>query len=820
MQQKSIKFEVILVCEKGFEKLNKEYIAYRGGCKVRKFKWKKWLLAIAGVLAVVVITSVIVFTWFMNKSKPIIDGELAVSMLDEDVTVTRDDKGVPHIFAETDADLYRAQGYVQAQDRLFQMDLARRQASGRLSEIIGEATIETDKHFRTFSLRNAAEKSLAAYDPASKQVLEWFAEGVNAFMEEAKSTNTLSYEFALLGYEPEEWTVVDSLTIGKYMAYDLGGNWNTLAFRHWALQNFDEEKAKELFITYPENASSIIEANKENPVSVVGQFNAELLPNEFNGSNNWVVSGDKTKSGKPILADDPHLGLSTPSIWYQMHLQSPEQNVSGVIFAGIPGIILGHNEEIAWGVTNVGPDVQDLYIEIPNPDNPTQFRYDGEWEQAEVRDEPIKVKDGETVDFEVIVTRHGPIMTDLVFKETEPSAQFSMQWTALQATAELRAVLGFNKSKTWNEFENALEDFKAPAQNFVFASKDGTIAYKANGQIPLRKQGDGQLPVPGDSSDYGWQGFIPWDELPTVVNPEQGFIATANNEVIGDEYPYHITDFWAQPYRYERIKEVLEANDSITVEDMMNLQMDQHNLYAREFLPDLLTSIKTMDKDGKYAEVIAMLEDWNMVDAKDLGAPLVFHTLMLQLQEVLFKEQMPEDMYKMMYGKFNITDQLLRKTYAGERSIWMEEQGGVDAAVFEALERTVAQIENQFGKNVSKWQWGDFHQLTFDHTLGSASPILAAYFNAKKVPIGGSKVTVQAADNDLAGNVNHGASWRFVADVGDLSSAFHIVGPGQSGHVKSDWYQDQVMDWANGTYHETFVQKEDIKGKTVLLKSQ
>jgi len=787
---------------------------------LRKFKWKKWLLASAGVLAVIAITAVIVFTWFMNKSKPIIDGELAVSILDKDVTVTRDDKGVPHIFAETDADLYRAQGFVQAQDRLFQMDLARRQASGRLSEIIGEATINTDKHFRTFSLRNAAEKSLAAYDADSKQVLEWFAEGVNAFIDQAKSTNTLSYEFALLGYEPEQWTVVDSLTIGKYMAYDLGGNWNTLAFRHWALQNFDEEKAKELFITYPENASSIIEANKNNPVSVAGQFNTELLPNEFNGSNNWVVSGDKTKSGKPILADDPHLGLSTPSIWYQMHLQSPEQNVSGVIFAGIPGVILGHNDEIAWGVTNVGPDVQDLYIEIPNPDNPTQFRYDGEWEQAEVRNEPIKVKDGETVDFEVIVTKHGPIMTDLVFKETEPSAEFSMQWTALQPTTELRAVLGFNKSKSWDDFEQALEDFKAPAQNFVFASKDGTIAYKANGQIPLRKQGDGQLPVPGDSSDYGWEGFIPWDELPTVVNPEEGFIATANNEVIGEEYPYHITDFWAQPYRFERIKEVLEANDSLTVEDMMNLQMDQHNLYAREFLPDLLTSIKSEDKDKKYSEVIALLEDWNMVDAKELGAPLVFHTLMLQLQEVLFKEQMPEDMYNMMYGKFNITDQLLRKTYAGETSIWMEEQGGVDAAVYKAFERTVAQIEDQFGKTVSKWQWGDFHQLTFDHSLGSASPILAAYFNAKKVPIGGSKVTVQAADNDLAGNVNHGASWRFVADVSDLSSAYHIVGPGQSGHVKSDWYQDQVMDWANGNYHETFVQKEAIKGNTVILQAQ
>ncbi|MGR6904365.1 penicillin acylase family protein [Lysinibacillus sp. BSL11] len=783
----------------------------------RKFNWKKWLIVIAGIIAALALVAFIGFTWFMNKSKPVIDGELAVTILDQNVTVTRDEKGVPHIFAKTDADLYRAQGYVQAQDRLFQMDLARRQASGRLSEIIGEATINTDKHFRTFSLRNAAETSLAAYDDESKQVLEWYAEGVNAFIAQAKESNTLSYEFALLGYEPEEWTVVDSLTIGKYMAYDLGGNWNTLAFRHWALQNFDEEKAKELFIKYPENASAIIEANIQNPVAVAGQFSAEMLPNEFNGSNNWVVSGDKTKSGTPILADDPHLGLSTPSIWYQMHLQSPQQNVSGVIFAGIPGIILGHNDEIAWGVTNVGPDVQDLYIEIPNPDDPTQFRYDGKWEQAEVRDESIKVKDGETVDFEVVVTRHGPIMTDLAFKDTEPTAQFSMQWTALQPTAELRAVLGFNKAKTWGDFEKALEDFKAPAQNFVFASKDGTIAYKANGQIPIRKQGEGQLPVPGDSSDYGWEGFIPWSELPTLVNPKEGFIATANNQVIGEDYPYHITDFWAQPYRFERIKEVLEANEAITVDDMMALQMDQHNLYAREFLPDLLTSIKEKDQDGKYAEIMAMLEKWDMVDAKESGAPLVFHTLMIKLQEVLFKDQMPEDMYGIMYGKFNITDQLLRTAYSGEKSIWVEEQGGIDETVYKAFELTVAQLENQFGKNSSKWQWGDYHQLTFDHTLGSASPILAAYFNAKKVPIGGSKVTVQAADNDLAGNVDHGASWRFVVDVGDLSSAYHIVGPGQSGHVKSDWYQDQVLDWANGDYHQTFIKQEEIKGKTLQL---
>lgn len=271
---------------------------------------------------------------YVANSLPKIEGEVDLSILEADVKVTRDGMGVPHIVAQSEADLYKAQGYVQAQDRLFQMDLSRRQASGRLAEVIGENAVSTDKFFRTFSLRHAAEQSWNEYDAEAQQILEWYAEGVNAFIDEVKGTSKLSYEFKLLGYEPEPWTPVDSLTIGKFMAYDLGGNWNMLAFRHWALQNYTEEQVEELMIHYPEDAKSIIEANINNPVDVAGAFNVELLPNEFNGSNNWVVSGELTESGKPLLADDPHLGLNTPSIWYQMHLQSPEQNVSGVILRG------------------------------------------------------------------------------------------------------------------------------------------------------------------------------------------------------------------------------------------------------------------------------------------------------------------------------------------------------------------------------------------------------------------------------------------------------------------------------------------------------
>ncbi len=776
-----------------------------------------WTIGTLIVLAAAVVLFVNVY---IGKSKPVIEGTAAVAVLDSDVTVTRDQNGVPHIEAQSDADLYRAQGYVHAQDRLFQMDLARRQASGRLAEVVGAKAIDTDKQFRTFSLRDAAEKSYDTYSDEAKAVLGWYSEGVNAFIQEVKDNGRLSPEFKLLGYEPEEWTPADSLTIGKYMAYDLGGKWTPQAMRHWALNEYSEEKAKELFITYPENAESIMEANRANPVAVAGQFDPDAQPYEFNGSNNWVVSGDKTKSGAPLLADDPHLGLSTPSVWHQIHLTSPEQNVSGVIFAGIPGIILGHNDEIAWGVTNVGPDVQDLYIETPNPDDPTQFQYDGEWEQAEVRDETIRVKGEDDVPFEVLVTRHGPVITDIIYDNEKPSAVFSMQWTALEPSNELEAVMDLNKAKDWTSFEKALEAFSAPAQNFVFASKDGTIAYKANGKIPIRKKGDAQLPVPGNSSEYGWDGYIPYDELPKVVNPEEGFIATANNEVVDDSYPYHITKFWAQPYRYERIAEVLREKDDLTAEDMMALQMDQKNLYAGEFLGEMLASVRKLDRKGHYSSVLQQMEDWDQVDAVDAAQPLIFHKWMNELPSLMFAPDMPEDVYAFMPGKPQLTDQFLRNSYKGDPPSWVADYGGVDQWVYNAFEKTIAGLKEDFGDKPEKWQWGDYHQLVFPHPLSSASPVLARFLDPERQPVGGSGVTVQAASFKSDGSANHGASWRFVADLGDLSKAYHIVGPGQSGHLKSEWFHDQADDWVNGDYHETATDGTVQNGHVLTLKAK
>lgn len=780
-------------------------------------RWLKVLLWVVGVLGTIVVGAFIFLNVYINQSKPVITGEVKVPILDGEVIVTRDAQGVPHIEAASDDDLYRAQGYVQAQDRLFQMDLSRRQASGRLSEVVGEAAIDTDKHFRTFSLRAAAEASYDGYSDEAKKVLRLFAEGVNAYIEEVGDSSKLPYEFKVLGYTPEPWTEIDSLTIGKFMAYDLGGNWDMLAVRHWALNEFDEEKAMELFIEYPENARSVIEANLKTPVQVAGEFNVDLLPQEFNGSNNWVLSGDKTASGFPLLADDPHLGLGTPSIWYQMHLTSPEQNVGGVIFAGVPGIILGHNEDVAWGVTNVNPAVQDLYIEQPNPNDPTQFLYDGEWEQAEVRDETIRVKGEDDIPFEVVVTRHGPIVSDLVFEEEETDALFSMQWTALEPTKELEAVLNMNKARNWEDFEKALEDFHAPAQNFVFAATDGTIAYKANGRIPIRKQGKGELPVPGDTSEYGWEGYVPYDELPRLVNPKEGFIATANNEVIGEEYPYYITDFWAQPYRYERIAEVLEAGDQFTAEDMMALQMDQKNLYAREFLDDLMGSVRAKDEDGEYEDILAILENWDQFDHVDEAAPLIFHKWINELPFTMLGDAMPEDVYKMMPGKGQITDQWLREGYSGNAGAWVTAYGGLDEWVFDAFEEAMAETADEFGKNVGKWRWGDFHQVSFPHPLSGASPIFEKLLNPKMQELGGSNITVQAAAFKEDGTVDHGAPWRFVADLSDLSTTHQIVGPGQTGHMKSEWFHSTADDWVKGNFFETVLVGEVKDGHFLRL---
>ena len=774
-----------------------EEIAYKRQDNQKKRQvWLRIIYIVLAILLIGVVGTIIYGYNFVHKSLPIVEGEVTLPVKEE-VIVETDEHGVPHIKAKNMQDLYTTQGYIQAQHRLFQMELSRRQASGTLSEVIGEATVDNDKYFRTLGLRRAAEKSYDVYSDEAKEVLQWFSDGVNAYIEEATDNGTLPVEFTLLGTIPEPWTPLDSLTIGKYMAFDLGGHWERQAFNYYLLETFDEAKALELFPSYPENAKTMIE---DVELDIATSFKDAVVPDAFNGSNNWVVSGEKTTSGKPYLADDPHLGLGTPSIWLQMHLEAEDMNVSGVIFAGVPGIILGHNEQIAWGVTNTGPDVQQLYIEKRNPDHATQFLFEEEWEDAEVIAEPIIVKDGETIDYEVVETRHGPIISEFA-KETGANNVLSLRWTALDATTELQAILQMNRATDWESFEKGLEDFHAPVQNFVFADVDGTIAYKANGKIPIYEDGtDALLPLEGWEAKNEWNDFISFDELPKVVNPEKGFIATANNKVVSEKYPYHISNVWAQPYRYERIFEVLDDSDALTVEDMQALQMDATNLRAREFIPYFVHLLEEVELDEREQQLLHLLEEWNFVDDKNLAAPLLFDQWFVQLEEILYTD-IDEAVFDLFSGRGQTTDELLR---LGNDSIWVAELGTIEHIVYTAFREAIASIEEDFGKDESKWKWGDFHQVQFKHPLSSANKLLGYFFDAgKPLPVDGSAVTPLAARAEEDGIVNHGASWRFVIDMHDPTTGYHTVSPGQSGHFRSEWYRDQAEDWVDGTYHET-----------------
>ncbi len=746
---------------------------------------------------------------YARRSLPRVSGELVLPGLRAPVTVYRDEWGVPHIEAQNEHDLYMAQGYVTAQDRLFQMDLTRRAAAGRLAEVIGPSQIETDKLFRALNLRRAAEASVQAYSPWARELLDAYTAGVNAFIEEAKREKRLPIEFTLLGYEPEPWSPVDSALIGKLMAYDLGGNFAAEVYRLQLRNQVGPELADQLMPVYPEDGPTMIRyrgaeaagltarelADAGSTLDLTGLLALLPAPDEGRGSNNWVIAGTGTRSGKPLLANDPHLGARTPSIWYEQHLVVPGQiNAYGVMFPGAPGIVIGQNERIAWGVTNTNPDVQDLYIERRNPENPYQFEYMGRWEDAQVYRELIPVKGQDPVPFEVVVTRHGPIISEVVGDpDNRPEEALALKWTAHLPTPELEAVLLFPKAQNWEEFREALRFFQVPTQNFVYADVDGNIAYRTGGLVPIRKKGDGLLPVPGWTDEYEWAGFIPFDEMPEAVNPPEGYIVTANNKVIDDAYPYFLTYSWSQPYRAMRIIELIEEKfGDLTADDMQAMQVDYMNLHARTLLPVLLPAVERAGVSGTAAKAVELLKSWDLVDSADQPQPLIFHFWWEELTRMLYEPLMGEPLYRRMADKGNITDRALREAAAGRPNGWIEAAGGLERLAAASLEAAVARAAALQGQDPSRWSWGKYHRLQPPHPVGAAAAPLGWLLNPRSYPIGGSGVTVGAMSHGRDGLVRTFAPWRQVVDLADpTGNSRSIVTPGQSGHFLSPHYDDQ-----------------------------
>lgn len=564
--------------------------------------WQKTLVGVAGLAGL----AGGAYYMLMRRPIPKLKGKVHLHGLHEPVEVITDRYGVPHIYAQNEDDLFFAQGYIHAQERMWQMELNRRIASGRLAEIFGEIALETDRFARRLGMHRAAAEAAQHLPEHCKRVLDAYAQGVTAYIE--RNRNNLPVEFTLLHFKPDSWQIEDSIKWSKMIGWNLGGNWETEMIRARIVAKLGPEQAAKLEAGYDPNHPLIIPPGVEYQginLGLLEQYEQLKQLSGFGmmgGSNNWVVDGSMTTTAMPILCNDPHLGQAAPSIWYECHLVAGDINVIGVSFPGTPGIVIGHNQYIAWGLTNAVSDVEDLYIEKFNPENPNQYEYMGKWENAQVVLEEIKVKRSKVpVIEEVRITRHGPILISIPHPLQEDKMDknghtgsepvdlpLALRWTGLEKYDIIAAVQKLNRATSWEEFREAMRDWDQPPQNVVYADIQGNIGYIMAGAIPIRARGQALLPSPGWTGEYEWTGYIPFDELPQTFNPEQHFIVTANNRVVDDSYPHYITNEWLNGYRAQRIRDLLTSKGKLALSDMANIQADQYSLPAVEIVPHFL----------------------------------------------------------------------------------------------------------------------------------------------------------------------------------------------------------------------------------------
>jgi len=789
------------------------------------------------VVGIVVVVAGALIWWLVYRPLPQLDGSIALPGLQKEVTVERDRWGVPHIRANSVEDLAEAQGYVMAQDRLWQMDLLRRVARGQLSEILGQATLEIDKDFRTMEFGRAADRELASLDADSRSVFEAYARGVNHFIEQQR--DHLPLEFSLLRYKPQPWQPADSLTITGYMYRTLTNVWQNELDRATVEARVGPDRAKDLFsieasmdhfvIGDPNvpndgsqrtrvqtdqddddddtEADTVLKAavlHDQGPVARFPDLTSALandvrdslldIQQEIRqslGSNNWVVNGKHTANGKPLLANDTHLELGLPPIWYEVHITAPGWNVKGFTLPGAPSVIIGHNDRIAWGFTNNGADVQDLYIESFNPAAPDEYRVLGAWTKAQVYDEIIHVKGGADEHLKVTVTRHGPVV------RRDGDKGYALRWTATEPGGLANSYNSLGKARNWEEFRNLMKRVWGPAQNTVYADVDGNIGYVMAARVPIRKKGRGQIPVPGDSDDYEWTGYIPFEQLPQALNPDSGLIVTANARVVGPGYKPYLTDRWEEPYRTARIYELLRDKGALRPEDMLKVQTDTYS-YPHAFLADQLSAAaKTAQpKDDRTKKLIDGLKDWNgIADADSPEVSFLEETrraaIVILLEPYLGTETGLYSWRKTAFLQRILTERPAKWLPVGYRTY--------DELLVAAADRAVALLAEMSNKSqVDDWAWKRFDALDMVHPLGRTGP-LKTFLSITGKPQSGTAYSPRAATK------HHGPAMRFVANLGNWDNSIMLIPGGQSGQPGSAHYTDQFPYWYEGrTIYQPF----------------
>ncbi|MEW6126304.1 MAG: penicillin acylase family protein [Acidobacteriota bacterium] len=733
-------------------------------------------------------------------------GTIELAGLMKPVEVLRDEWGVPHLYAESQEDLFFAQGFVAAQDRLWQMELWRRTGEGRLSEILGAAYLERDKFARLCRYRGDMQREWQSYAPDTKRIIESFVGGVNAFIE--LSRHRLPIEFQLTGIQPELWTPEVCLT--RMAGYIMTRNASSEVLRAQLVKLVGAEKAAELLATDPQTHITIPDGLDLNGIDsrILALASAASAPISFGnieGSNNWVVSGKLSATGKPILANDPHRPILTPSLRYISHLVAPGWNVIGAGEPTIPGIAAGHNERVGFGFTIVGIDQQDLYVEEVNPQNPNEYLYKGKWEKMRVERERLKVKGSADVEAEFKFTRHGAVL----FEDKTLHRAYALKWVGSEpGTAGYLASLSLNRAKNWKAFLKALERWKVPSENLVYADVDGNIGWVAAGLAPVRKNWNGLLPVPGKDGKYEWQGFLPVSELPQSYNPANGFIATANHNILPEGYKHALNFEFSPSFRAIRIKEVLGAGKNFTVEDFKQLQHDETSLVARELVP-LMKGVKI--NDATTREAAEMLLNWNFVMAKESPAAAIFAVWLDKLRPNVFKFAVSAETWKLMGGRFSIPQTITALKTVDSKIFGANAKAARDAAMIKSLEESVSDLTKRFGADKKSWRWGALHIAEFKHQL--SGKLAGQIFDLPTVTRGGDANTVNATGG---GNFkqNAGASYRQILDVSNWDNSVAVNVPGQSGQPFSPHYGDLLSYWAEGKYFPLLFSREKIEQHT------
>jgi penicillin amidase len=814
--------------------------------RLRPYAWMpgplRWFARVVTVLLAIALVLAAVLVYIVRQSFPQLEGTVRLPGLTGQVEIYRDKYGIPHIYADTSEDLFLAQGFVHAQDRFWEMDFRRHVTAGRLSELFGAATLDNDKAIRTMGWRRVAEQEMDELTDRTRRFLDSYAKGVNSWMAANPNASDRSLEYSILkvqngAYTPEPWDAVDSVAWLKAMAWDLRTNLEDEIDRALALAKLPEERVAQLYPGYPYDKHEPIvtrgtidqerfdqdadpRIRQETGTRLIAQAARalEAVPDLIGakdraglGSNSWVVSGEHTKSGKPLLANDPHLSAQMPSVWYQMGLHCREltetcsYDVTGFTFSGVPGVIIGHTDKIAWGFTNLGPDVADLFLE--QVDDKT-YLYQGERVPLETREERIEVAGGEPVTITVRSTRHGPLINEVMgqVKPTGEANAVALSWTALMPGRTADAIFALNEAGDWHEFRAAAALFEVPAQNLVYADTAGNIGYQAPGRIPVRRAGDGTVPAPGWTGEFDWNTApIPYDQLPSVHNPPEGFVVTANNAVIDpSRYRPLLTQDWSYGYRSQRILDMLReeiGKGQLDAGTMARMQLDNRNLFAETLIPSLMA----VDLAGPSKDARALLDGWDGSQDTGSAAAAYFNAVWRHLLELTFHDELPEGARPSGGDRwYEVVAALLRDPddpyWDDVRTKEVVERR--DDVLRQAMASAYQELAELLGEDVRTWRWGDLHRLTLTHgSLGSSgiAPI-EALFNRGPLAAPGGKDAVNA----IGWNVQEGyevttvPSMRMVVDLADLDESRWINLTGASGHAFHDNYWDQAELWARG----------------------